>query len=111
MSAKLYDEDAEFKSKVHSADLQQAAPALTDEQKQVLSSLSEMLKKDMKIVYAIFDSTQSHHVSPEARATSERLNGTLTTFAKVDLLERVSSIRAMGYNVAVTRIKPYPVSN
>jgi len=111
VSAKLYDEDAEFKSKVHSADLQQAAPALTDEQKQVLSSLSERLKKDMKIVYAIFDNTQSHHVSPEARATSERLNGTLTTFAKVDLLERVSSIRAMGYNVAVTRIKPYPVSN
>jgi hypothetical protein len=40
--------------------------------------------------------------------TSEVLKGALTTFTKVDLLDRATNIRAMGYDVALCRIKPYP---
>jgi len=109
VSAKLYDEDAEFKAKIHTAVLQRANPELTDEQRRVLANLEHKLKRHIKIVYAIFDDKSSHCVVSNPESTSQILNGTLTTFAKVDLLERVNSIRAMGYNVAVTRIRPYPM--
>ncbi len=111
VSAKLYDEDTEFKTKVHNADLRRIGIDLTDDQLSVLLSMSQKHKRQMKIVYAMFDDTQSHSVTPTLSSTSAMLNGTLSTFAKVDLLERVNSIRAMGYEVAVTRIKPYPVRN
>lgn len=111
VSAKLYAEDQQFKSKVHNADLQRGGDDLTDEEKGVLSSLNQIHKRQIKIIYAIYDNSPSHVVDANATSASEYLNGTLSTFAKVDLLERVNSIRAMGYEVAVTRIKPYPIRN
>jgi hypothetical protein len=62
---------------------------------------------EMHIIFAVFDEKPSHTVAPSASLTSEVLKGALTTFAKVDLLDRVTNMRAMGYEVAVCRIKPY----
>lgn len=108
VSAKLYDENDEFKKCVYSAKLKKEKPDLIDEQKQQLARLSSLMKRNIIIIYAIFDNKPSHKIVVAAKSTSEKLNGTLTLFAKVDLLERVNSIRSMGYsNVAVTRIKEY----
>lgn len=107
VAVKLYDEDNEFRQKVCSGDLQESGHPLTAQQKQILMDLATMHKRDIKLVYCIFDNKDSHWVRTDAVSTSEKLKGTLTTFAKVDLLERASSVRAMGYGVAVTRIKPY----
>ena len=107
VSAKLYAEDESFREKVFACDL---TGKTTDLKKleSVLSGLRVKHKRDHNIIFAIHDTQPSHKVSKKAKTTSEYLNGTLTTFAKVDLLDRVKSVRSMGYNVAITRIKPYP---
>ena len=73
-----------------------------------VACLANTYKREMKVIFAVFDNKKAHAVEPNAKLTTEKLNGTLTTFAKVGLLERVNSIRSMGYSVAVTRIRPYP---
>jgi len=108
VSAKLYAESEEFRTKVHSGNLTGADASFQKTAKPILSSLGEVHKRKMKVVFAIFDNKESHKVPAAVRETSEYLRGTLTTFAKVDLLERVNAIRGMGYGVAVTRIEPYP---
>jgi len=108
VSAKLYDENDEFKECIYSANLKKEKPDLTDTEKQQLAELSNLMKRNIKIIFAIFDNKPTHRILDTAKTTSEKLNGTLTLFAKVDFLERVNSIRSMGYsNVAVTRIKEY----
>ena len=108
VSAKLYDESDEFKKCIYSANLKKEKPDLTNAEKQQLAELSNLMKRNIKIIFAIFDNKPTHKILATAKTTSEKLNGTLTLFAKVDFLERVNSIRSMGYsNVAVTRIKEY----
>lgn len=109
VSSELYAEDNQFRTKVHDADLKQEAPALSDNHKKTLANLSKRKINQFQIIYAIYDNTNSHRIPKNPQTTSDWLNGTLTTFAKVDLINRVSSMRAKGYSVAVTRIKPYPV--
>lgn len=108
VSAKLYAESEAFRSKIYSGGLQTTGAGLTTSELTVLKSLKNRHRREMQIIFAIFDNTSSHTVSPTAKATSQVLKGALTVFAKVDLLDRVSNMRAMGYEVAVCRIKPYP---
>jgi len=111
ISAKLYAESVEFRENIHSGRLRGADDTFRDAAQPLLRALSEKHKREIKIVFAIFDSKPSHVVPVDAKVTTEHLRGTLTTFAKVDLLERVTAIRAMGFAVAVTRIRPYPAEN
>ena len=107
VSAQLYSESIEFKDAVQNVRFTEST-GLSDTAKNMLKRLADRQRREIKIVFAIFDDRPSHKVSQEAATTSEKLYGTLTTFAKVDLLGRVDSIRSKGYDVAVTRIKPYP---
>lgn len=107
VAAKLYSESADFRTWVHTASLTGAVKMREDE-KTALGDLKGRQKREFRIVFAIFDETPSNSVATGARLTSQMLNGTLTPFSKVDLLERAQTIRAMGYDVAVTRIGPYP---
>lgn len=106
VSARLYSDSSEFRDKVHRAELS-GNIVLLDKQK--LAALETRMKRNFTIVFAIYDDTNSHKLEPNARTATEYLKGTLTAFAKVDLLGRVVDLRAMGYNIAITRIKPYPV--
>jgi uncharacterized protein (TIGR04141 family) len=105
VSARLYSDSNEFRDKVHRAEL---SGNITSPDKQKLAALETRLKRNFTIVFAIYDNTASHKVGSNARTTTEYLKGTLTAFAKVDLLGRVVDLRRMAYNVALTRIKPYP---
>jgi uncharacterized protein (TIGR04141 family) len=108
VSARLYAESESFRSNIHQGNLKMTDGGLTTSQLSVLKSLEKRHRREMRIVLAIFDDTPSHTVQPGATMTSEILKGALTTFAKVDLLDRATNIRAMGYDVALCRIKPYP---
>lgn len=108
VSAKLYAESSEFRSKVYRGKLTGSGSAFTKKDLATLKALNKRQRREIKVVFAIFDDTKSHIVAPTATTTSKILNGTLSTFAKVDLLDRVTNMRAMGYGVAVSRIKPYP---
>ncbi len=108
VSARLYNESNEFRQKVYKGDFHCKNGALTQKNKKALKSLQKRQRHRMKIVFAISDDTESHPVTPGMPVTSKVLKGTLSTFAKVDLLDRVSTLRGMGYSVAVSRIRPYP---
>jgi uncharacterized protein (TIGR04141 family) len=108
VSAKLYNESDEFRQKVHNGDFVYIDGVLTAKDKRLLRSLQKRQRHEMRIVFAVSDDTKSHAVTPGGLATSKVLKGTLSTFAKVDLLDRVTNMRAMGYDVAVSRIRPYP---
>lgn len=107
VAAKLYSDSTEFQKNVHSSQMD-GADGLNTADKKALAALKSKRKYEFQVVFAIFDDTASHKVSTTAKSTSKVLDGTLTPFAKVDFLERVHSIRSMGYDVSVTRIKPYP---
>jgi uncharacterized protein (TIGR04141 family) len=108
VSAKLYAESDEFRQNVHSCQLTGVDDTFRTSADSTLRALSGKHRREIKVIFAIFDNKNSHKVPTTASTTSDYLNGTLTTFAKVDLLERVNSIRSMGYGVAITRIRPYP---
>lgn len=108
VSAKLYSESVEFRDKIYNGQLTSANGSIAAKGKRTLRSLKQHQRHEMSVVFAIFDDTKSHLVADRATATSEVLKGALSTFAKVDLIERVTNMRAMGFDVAVTRIKPYP---
>ncbi len=108
VSARLYSESEEFRAKIHTGKLEYRNEALKKNDLGKLHDLKKRHRREMKVIFAIFDDTKSHAVDSKATTTSEVLKGTLSTFAKVDLLDRVTTIRAMGYGVAVCRIKPYP---
>ncbi len=108
VSAQLYSESDAFRKKVHASkiDMQNT---LTAPQKTVLASLAGRPKREFQVVYAIFDDEGNHPADTTAPATVTKMFGsTLTLFAKIDLLGRVQAIRSSGYNVALTRIRPYP---
>lgn len=107
VSAKLYCDSDLFREHVHTADVN-GAENLKAKDKQALAALKDRFRRHFQVVFAIFDATKAHTVPKGAKLTSQVLKGVLTPFAKVDLLERVHSIRSMGYDVAITRIKPYP---
>jgi uncharacterized protein (TIGR04141 family) len=106
VSAQMYSNNNEFRDKVHTASF---SGNLSQKDKQKVVLLKDKLKGDFTIVFAIYDNVNSHKVGTDAKTTTDYLRGTLTAFAKVDLLVRVADLRALGYHVAVTRIKPYPV--
>ncbi len=82
---------------------------LTQQGKAGLASLAEKPRRKFRVVYAIYDDTPSHFLKNGITdKVTESFSGTLTLFAKIDLLGRVQAIQALGYNVALTRIKPYP---
>jgi uncharacterized protein (TIGR04141 family) len=106
VSAKLFDENTEFKNNIFTANLKNEAPLLTDGEKNELLKIQKLKKRNIRVIFAIFDNAETHTIPLSAITTSEKINGTFTLFAKVDFIERVNSIRTMGYaNVAVTRIK------
>lgn len=108
ISAKLYAESDEFKSKVVSCGFDVGMESFRRAAVPALSAMARKQRREMRVIFAIFDEKKTHKVPKSASQTREFLSGTLTTFAKVDLLDRVYSIRGMGYDVAVTRIRPYP---
>jgi len=111
VSARLYSESESFRAKIHQGEIKTTGAGFTTKEFNVLKSLEKRHRREMQIIFAIFDETPSHTVPPAATTTSEILKGALTTFARVDLLDRATNIRAMGYEVAVCRIKPYPSSS
>jgi uncharacterized protein (TIGR04141 family) len=108
ISAQLFAESEAFRKKIYEGDIQMTAPGLTPQELETLKTLQKRFRREMKIVFAIFDDKPTHTVAVGQTLTSEVLKGALTTFPKVDLLYRATSLRAMGYEVAVCRIKPYP---
>ena len=103
VSADLY-QDRDFRKLVHTAELN-GKVKLTARDKARLAALAERRRRDFRIVYAIFDNTPSNKIPAGATVTSKVFKGTLTPFAKVDLLDRVQRIRGMGYNdVVLVRI-------
>lgn len=108
VSALLYAESKEFKAKVVSADIDMKSD-LSSGDIAALAGLSLRLKREFQVVYAIYDDSSSHSADSSSPASVSKVLGkTLTLFAKIDLLGRVQAIRSMGYNVALTRIQPYP---
>jgi len=108
VSATLYAESDVFRSKIHLGDVTISNGGFTATQLKELKSLEQRHRREMQVIFAIFDDRPSHVVTPGATTTSQVLDGTLTTFAMVDLLDRATNLRLMGYDVAVCRIKPYP---
>lgn len=110
VATKLYKEDDEFRKNVHEGNIG-SKDNLTPEDFAHLKKLELQKKQSIRIVMAIYDDEPSHTVSNTSLQldASSTLSGTLTLFAKVDLLQRCQSLRSMGYQVALTRIRPYPV--
>lgn len=105
VSADLY-RDSQFRELVHGAELTDKE-TLTAAEKAQLAGLKNRQRREFRIIYAIFDDTPANKMAAGAVTTSKVFRGTLTPFAKVDLLDRVQSIRRMGYSdVAVVRIAP-----
>lgn len=111
VSARLYAESELFRSKIHRGDVKASNGGFTSSEIKELKSLEKRHRREMQVIFAIFDDKPSHVVAPGATMTSEVLKGALTTFAKVDLVDRATNLRVMGYEVAVCRIKPYPTKS
>ena len=109
VSGTLYSEVDAFRDIVHAADfsIRNGIAVLTKPHKQLLADLKGKQIRELTIVYAILDTTKSHCVSPGAKLTSQLFDGTLSTFAKVDLLNHCQTLRGMGSGVGLTRIKPH----
>jgi uncharacterized protein (TIGR04141 family) len=109
VSAQLYSESDEFRQKVHTAQVD-GSDDLSQQDKNELAALAQRHKRDLRIVYAIYDNTPSHSLEDaKVETVTEALGAALTLFAKIDLLGRVQAVRSLGYDVAMTRIKPYPI--
>ncbi len=110
VSGTMYSEVDDFKKIVHKANctVRKNVAALTIAEKKLLADLKDKQVRELTVVYAVLDETKSHSVVPGAKLTSECFDGTLSTFAKVDLLNHCQTLRGMGYSVAMTRIRPYP---
>lgn len=112
VSASCFKEDKDFRSNVFSAQMDQCSHngqtiELSDNDRQLLSGLNGKLIRNYTVVFAIYDETHAFtpaQAGPQAGSTLDCLQGTLTLYAKIDLLSRVQAIRSMGYNVALTRI-------
>ncbi len=108
VSAQLYSESEDFRDKLHSTKIDAAAD-LDKSARKALAGLKKKSKPNFRIVFAIYDDTTGNRpTNTRGTRVSDFLGGTLTLFAKIDLLVRIQSIRGLGYNVALTRIKPYP---
>lgn len=110
VSAECYAYDTEFRDKTHMAEMS-ASETLTDEDRAALNALRSIPPDGKRVVYAIADPTPAHiPILEDPPTVTGTLNGTLSLFAKVDLFRRVRTIREIGMQVAVTRIKPYPAN-
>lgn len=108
VSAMLYAESEEFKTKVLAAEVDKKSELCANDISD-LAGLSSRPKREFCIVYAIYDENPAHDADSTAPSSVSKVLGkTLTLFAKIDLLGRAQAIRAMGFNVALTRIQPYP---
>lgn len=112
VATKLYNDEQQFREKVTSANIDRSSQ-LTVQQTRLLADLKSAKKRDVRVVMAIYDPDPAHSPRSSGIQTenTQILFGTLSLFAKVDLLQRCQSLRSMGYDVALTRIKPYPVRN
>jgi|GEM_PF-1826450 len=108
VSAELYAHSDEYRDKVHRADLAWGRAAPAPEIVRALRAMRVKQRRQIRVIFAVYDSQTSHRASPKARTSMGALGKTLTPFAKVDLLTRVSSLRSWGYDVALTRIRPHP---
>jgi uncharacterized protein (TIGR04141 family) len=108
VAAELYVHDPEFRQNVHDGAVDMA-DTLNAQDMARLRALEQSDHGKVWIVYAIADGTPSHVPSAmNPPAVTRLLAGTLTLFAKVDLFTRVQHIRALGLQVGITRIRPYP---
>jgi len=108
VSATAYAQNTDYRKRVHCGQLDWGHEPPCKDLLRVLDSLKARQKREMRVVFAIYDDAPSHRVKSNSTRTLVRFGGTLTPFAKVDLLHRVSTLRSLGYDVALTRIKPYP---
>jgi uncharacterized protein (TIGR04141 family) len=107
VSAQLYASVSDFQKKIHTGNVANRKPALTKKEEATLAGLKKKPRGALSVIYAIYDDEKASATTSEGK-TMEALGGTLTTFAKVDLLGRIAMIRELGYNVGITRIKPFP---
>lgn len=105
VSARLFAESNKFQKRIYESNFNDRK-GLSKQECESLKQLANYKRRDFTIVYAIYDDT--HKVSPTTTSTIEALHESLTLFAKVDLVDRVTNLRAIGYDVAITRIRPYP---
>lgn len=108
VSAELFALSTTFRDRVCAGQLSEKNGPLSEEDLALLASLRTKPRHEITVVFAIFDEDEGHGADDHARTVATALKGTLTLFAKVDLVGRVSSLRTMGYNIAVTRIRPWP---
>ncbi len=102
LSIQEYHHHSEFRDKVHNSDLDGKAD-LSAKDKHQLKDLKSAMREEICIVFAIYD--EKHSIPANADTTLKNFSGTLTLFAKIDLIGRVQAIRSMGYSVALTRIR------
>lgn len=103
VSAKLFYEEKEFKDKLVSGQIDKGSELIQSEL-QTLSDLGDRKKNELRVVMAIYDDKHSMPITTSNTPLS-KLGSSLTLFAKVDLLQRCQSLRSMGYDVALTRIR------
>lgn len=110
VSGTLYSEVGKFREMVHASKftVRKGVAALTNAEQKLLTELKSKHIHELTVVYAVRDETKSHVVGPGAKLTSECFDGTLSTFAKVDLLNHCQTLRGIGYRVAMVRIRPHP---
>lgn len=108
VSAQLYQSDPEFKNKVINAIMDGTKQhALSKYDMDRLKSLQDKTLNNIYVIYAIYDHNHIMETNEEVGGvkTSKLLKGTLSLYAKVDLLRRNQDIRALGYNVGIVRIE------
>ena len=110
VALKLYNDEAEFRQNAQTCQVTKRN-TLSQNDLDLLSSLKGKRKRNIRVVMAIYDDNITHSTNTAApqQDIASIFSKTLTLFAKVDLLQRCQSLRSMGYDVALTRIKPYPV--
>lgn len=109
VSSRLFAQSNQFQQKVLAGDFERMPSPKPPEALAMLDRLNGVPRFRLRVVFAIYDPTPSHSAPDAPGTTSQMLNGTLTPFAKVDLLTRVEALRTLGYQVAITRIRPYHI--
>lgn len=111
VSARLFRDDTLFKDKVVNAKMDKAPNhTISKEDESLLSELNGIHNRQIHVTYAIYDDSNNHNVNTKKdMKTLDYFDKTLSLYAKIDLLRRVQDIRSLGFNAAITRIKPYNI--
>jgi uncharacterized protein (TIGR04141 family) len=109
ISAQLFRDEPLFKAKVVNAKMDKTPKhTISKNDESLLLELKGIHNRQIHVTYAIYDDSSNHNVNVKTdMKTLDYFNKTLSLYAKIDLLRRVQDIRSLGFNAAITRIKPY----